>query len=330
MHPSPKRFVRLALRPCAFVLGILLLSAPAARTQRRSGTVDVRVSDAADESPIPKADIRLYVFGEGNFSHQGYADAGGRYTFVGIAAGAYTVVAQQADYETVSERVEVFPGDTALVSISLQRKGTTPEAKSGRSVSSASLAVPTAAQKEFDEGKGNLASDPEAAIRHFRKAVEQYPKYAEAWLLMTVAHLKLNQREDAKTAIGKAIEGDPNFSQAYTLRGRMLIENREFDNAETALKESLRLNPQAWDAHFELARCYYNMGKMTKALEEGRQARDQTGSSPLTHLLLADIYLKQNQRKEALEELEGFAKADPTSSMLPRVQGKIAQLRQQK
>src|SRR6266849_5565590 len=128
MHPSPKRSVRLVLRCWVPVLVTLLLSAPVVHTQRRAGSVDVRVGDAADESPIPKADIRLYVFGEGNFSYQAYADAGGRYTFPSVTAEAYTVVAQQIDYETASERVQVFPGETSSVRISLRRKANTPKA----------------------------------------------------------------------------------------------------------------------------------------------------------------------------------------------------------
>src|SRR5712692_8831560 len=139
MHPSTKCSGCLVLRCWVPVPVTLLLSAPVVHTQRRAGSVDVRVGDAGDESPIPKADIRLYVFGAGNFSHQGYADAGGRYTFLGVTAGPYTVVAQQIDYETASERVEIFPGETSTLSISLRRKANTPEAKPGRGVSSAAL-----------------------------------------------------------------------------------------------------------------------------------------------------------------------------------------------
>jgi tetratricopeptide (TPR) repeat protein len=291
--------------------------------------LDVRVGDAADESPIPKADIRLYVFGEGNFSRQGYADAGGRYTFLGVAAGAYTVVAQQIDYETASERVEVFPGETAPVSISLRRKANTPQAKPGRGVSSSALSIPRAAQKEFEAGRASLATDPSVSVLHFLKAIELYPKFAEAHVFMAAAYLKLKKREEAIKATDQAIQVDPAFSQAHTLRGRLWVEDREFNKAEASLKESLRLDPGAWDAHFELARCYYNMNRLLEAMDQAQQARELSPSNPITHLLLADIYLKQDQRKNALAELEAYAKAEPTSPLLPRIKQKIAKLRGQ-
>ncbi len=329
MYPSPKCSGCIVLR-LAPVLAILLLSAPVVHTQRRAGSVDVRVGDAADESPIPKADIRLYVFGEGNFSHQAYADAGGRYTFLGVTAGPYTVVVQQIDYETASERVEVFPGETCPVTISLRRNAKTPQAKPGRGVSTAALSIPSAAQKEFEAGRASLATDPSVSISHFRKAIELYPKFAEAHVFMAAAYLKLRKRDDAIKATDQAIQVDPAFGQAHTLRGRLWLEDRELDKAEASLKESLRLDPGAWDAHFELARCYYNMNRLLEALDQAQQARDLPQCNTAVHLLLADIYLKLGRRKEALVEMEAFTRADPSSPMLPKVQQKIEQLRKQK
>src|SRR5260370_17557024 len=273
MYPSPKCSGCLVLR-LAPVLAILLLFAPEVHAQRRGGSVDVRVGDAADESPIPKADIRLYVFGDGNFSRQGYADAGGRYTFLGVAAGAYTVVVQEIDYATASERVEVFPGETTPVFISLRRRVKTPQAKPGRGVSSAALSIPREAQKEFEAGRASLATDPSVSIPHFLKAIELYPKFAEAHVFMAAAYLKLKKREDAIRATDQAIQADPAFSQARTLRGRLWLEDSEFNKAEASLKESLRLDPPAQDASLQLHPCYYNMNRPLDALDHGQQGRN--------------------------------------------------------
>jgi outer membrane protein assembly factor BamD (BamD/ComL family) len=45
-------------------------------------------------------------------------------------------------------------------------------------------------------------------------------------------------------------------------------------------------------------------------------------------LLLADLYSNTGQAKKALEELETFAKLDPASSYMPRVQATMEKLRQ--
>lgn len=313
-----------------FGLFVFALSAHCAIPQGKSGAVSVRVSEADNDEPIFQADVRLYTFGHGSFSYQAYSDGGGRTTFSTVERGQYYLEVRKAGYEVFRESIEVSPGGVVDEIVQLRRfVGPSTPGTGGRAVSAASLSIPAAALQEFEAGNSSIARDPSGSIAHFRKAVEIYPKYAEAHVMMALAYLKLSQREDAKKAIGKSIEGDPNFSKAYTLRGRLLLEDRELGMAEAALKESLRLDPQAWDAHFELARCYYNMGKMKEALEQARQARDMPESNPVTHLLLADIYLKLDQKKEAIHELEAFAKAEPASPMLPRVQQKIATLRAQ-
>jgi tetratricopeptide (TPR) repeat protein len=254
-------------------------------------------------------------------------DAGGRVTFLVVTIGSYTVTAQHLDYESGEERIDVAFGRTSEVLIRLQRKGTAPRPTVPGAISAASLAVPPDARKEFDAGSALLSANPGESISHFEKAVQHYQKYAEAYLMMGLAFLKVNRRAEALKAAAKAIEADPKFSKAYTFQGRLLFEDRDFQKAEASLMESLHLDPRAWDAHFELARCYYNTGDIGKALDHALQARDMPQSNPITHLLLADIYLKQAQKKEALAELEAFAKAEPASPMLPRVQQKIAALR---
>jgi tetratricopeptide (TPR) repeat protein len=313
--------VNSSARPASLVvLRFLLVStflAANACAQGRTGSVSVRVSDEKDELPIPQADVRLYVFGQGNFSHQAYVDAGGRVTFLVVTIGSYTVTVQHLDYESGEERIDVAFGRTSEVLIRLQRKGTAPRPTVPGAISAASLAVPPDARKEFDAGSALLSANPGESISHFEKAVQHYQKYAEAYLMMGLAFLKVNRRAEALKAAAKAIEADPKFSKAYTFQGRLLFEDRDFQKAEASLM----------DAHFELARCYYNTGDIGKALDHALQARDMPQSNPITHLLLADIYLKQAQKKEALAELEAFAKAEPASPMLPRVQQKIAALR---
>ncbi len=319
---SDSRLLRLRL----LVLLSLFVLAVGAAAQRRGGLLTVRVSDTRDELPIPHADVRLYVFAEGNFAHQAFADAGGRASF-SVSAGSYKVVALAEGYETAAEEVEVGGGEQSTVMLRLRPKEREAAVKPGNTISSAALNVPTEAKREFDAGLSTLESDPSASIPHFEKAIERYPKYSQAYVSMALADLALKEREAAARALTKAIDVDPDSSRAYTLRGRMYLEDGDFSRAVSLLQESLRLNPQAWDAHFELARCYYNTGKIKEALAQALSARDSPQASPATHLLLADIYAKQNLKKETLGELEAFVKADPANPMIPRVQRKIEQLR---
>ena len=320
----------LASRVVSLVLDVSLLGLTASGFgQGRTGTIEVRVGDEADESPIAKAEVRLYIFGQGGYTYHALADAGGRTDFGGLPAGPYVVDVRHSDYEPAQTRVDVFAGQTTLAAVLMHRKkGSAPVQVNGV-VSSASLNVPGDAKKEFERGESQLSSEPSQSIEHFQNAVRIYPKYAEAYVMMALAYMKLNQQKDAGSSVEKAIALDPKLSKAYTVQGRLLLDQQQYQKAETALQESIRLDPEAWDSRFELARCLYNTSRINEALDQAVRAQNLPGANPLTHLLLVDIYMKLDQKKEALAELEAFEKADPTSPLIPRVKKKIEQLRSQ-
>src|SRR5438093_13291377 len=147
-------------RSCAINWGLLSLltsvqisfaTAVSAEPQRRTGLVSVRVSNAVDELPIPHADVRLYIFGEGNFAYQAFADGGGRASFV-VSSGSYRIVAEAERYETGSESVDIGRGQQIDVLIRLRRREKANPTGPGQVVSRAGLAVPEKAKKEFAQG----------------------------------------------------------------------------------------------------------------------------------------------------------------------------------
>jgi tetratricopeptide (TPR) repeat protein len=296
--------------------------------QARTGSVSVRVSDADTEVPVAHADVRLYVFGQGNFSYQAFADAGGHILFGTVNAGQYTVSASVFDHEPAQELIDVAAGETSYILVRLKRKSTSaaPVSSLPGTVSSGALGIPEPARKEFEAGSLMIETDPDGSIIHFRAAAKLYPKYAEAYFMMAISYLKLGKRSEAVDAIDQAISRDPAFGRAHTLKGRMLLESRDFPKAEQSLKESLRLDPKAWEAHFELARCYFNVGQIDKALDSALHARDLPDASPLTHLLLSDILLKKGLKQEAMDELRAFLKVAPSSPFVPRVKEKLLRL----
>ena len=47
------------------------------------------------------------------------------------------------------------------------------------------------------------------AVQYLKKTVELSPKYAEAYVYLGIAHLKLDEKAEAKEALGKAQQFDP-------------------------------------------------------------------------------------------------------------------------
>ncbi len=307
----------------AAALAVLLFSPAAAErasAQRAPGSVSVRVTEFDNEQPIFQAEVTLSAFARGTFTHRAFTDGSGGVSFSSVERGSYILEVRKWGFEPARENLEVGPGESVSSSIRLRRTESSflPDA-TGKPVSATSLAVPGGARKEFDAGVAALKEDPIKSIPHFLKAIEQYPQYAEAYTLLGMAQMRTKQGEAAMKSLTRAIELDSKLRLAHTSMGELLVEQRQYVRAEKELLESYQLDSQAWDTAFHLARCYYNMGKLERALDYAQRAQGAPQSPATTHLLLVDIYLRRNDAKGALEELDAFAKADPNSPFMPRV-----------
>jgi thioredoxin-like negative regulator of GroEL len=318
---------RFSLLVSGVLFALALLPSPSLRAQQTGG-VTVRVVDDR-EVPMSFAEVRLYVFGRGNYSFRGIS-SGGIVDFRDVSAGAYILEVAKLDYMTYRERLDIASGASTMVTVTLQPVKAEPApASSSPTVSVESLAVPAAARKEFEAGLKAIGRSAEQCLGHLRKAVKRYPEYAEAYAWMGVAYLQKKQPADALKAAQKAIALDPRLAMAHVVVGKVHFQARKFNLAEPELKTAVELDPGSWQAPFELSRCYFNMGQMEKALEYARQAHADPEAPATTHLLLVDIYLRTGDRAGAIHELDEFAKAEPSSPVLPRVRAMRKRLSRQ-
>lgn len=316
--------VLLAL-PVALLAVYIACPTPLLAQRGESATVDIRVTDES-EVPLDQAEVRLYAQGAGGYSLRAFTSAG-MVEFQSVGGGGYTLEVVKDSYDAHREQIDIASGITQMFSVTLRRlPNVAPRRVPGNTVSTATLAIPGSARREFEAGIAQLAKDPVGSIEHFHKAIKEYPDYSEAYAWLSLAYMQEKQNADALSAVKKAIALDPKLAMAHALLGRLYFQEKKFSEAEPELLQSIQLNPQSWDAPFELARCYFNMGKLDKSLQYARQANAVPQASPVTHLLLVDIYLRQGDKKDALEELQTFAKVAPESPLTPRVKQRIQQL----
>ena len=316
-----------AIRSAAIVACSLFVLATVPATvlcQQGGGSVSVLVSDSKD-TPLSQVEVRLFTFAQGNYVFRGFTDGAGRVNFNGVSLGDYYLEAVKPGYESARERIEVRSGFMDSFSLRLQIK--TPATVTGSgSVNANSLAVPAEARAHFEKGKAQLEADAVESIKEFRTAIKTYPSYADAYELLGFAYFRNKQIDEAMSALRKAIELNSRLPFAHTLLGKIYLEEKKFKESEETLREAIRLDPNAWNAPYELARCYFNLERFDEALKYALLARDLPAASPTTHLLLVDIYLKKDDRRNALLELEKFTKADPQSPLMPRVRKMIERL----
>jgi TolA-binding protein len=316
-------FVGLALSAFVLVSKQTILS-----QSRQSASVNVQVTEDDREDSIFQAEVRLYTFGHGTYTHRGFTDGAGRVTFQSIQPGNYELEVEKDGYEKVRQGIDARPGAYENYSVRLRRRPQ-PQAQATVTdkVTVAALTIPASARKEYLTGVRKLKEGSDESIRHFRKAINDYPQYAEAYAMLGVAQMRAKQNDEAMASLAKAIELDPHVRIARTSMGELLLSQKQYARAETELLKGLELDSQAWDTQVHLARCYFHMGKLDQALEYARRAQSLPEAPTTTRLLLVDIYLRQNNPASALQELEAFAKADPHSALMPRVEEMIKKLR---
>ena len=318
------------LIPSPFLLFVVISLLTVFPSQSQTGDVNVRVTTTAREELIDQAEVRLLGFAAGSPSQRAFTDGGGRVAFRAVRRGRYYVEVEKPGFVTVREAVDVNGGGQEYVAIMLKPVVSNRASEPARAVSSRMLAAPPIARREYEQGVAKLKDSPRESVEHFRKAIKEYPDFAEAYTMLGLAYMQLKEGLEAAAVLKKAIQIDSKLASAHMLLGKIYLDAKEFEVAEKLLLRSITLDPSAWDAHYEIARCYFNLRRLDDALRHAEIAHGETAPASAVHLLLVDIYLKRGEKQKALSELEEFSKADPKSPFMPRVRELINTLRKEK
>jgi len=117
----------------------------------------------------------------------------------------------------------------------------------GTSVSLTTLEAPKDAKKAWEKGVELLRSakpaDQDHAERLFRRAVDIYPKFANAWSDLGRALLRRRADDEARAAFAKALDADDKLVEPYIELGRMAALRLDWSEAAKRLDRALLLDP---------------------------------------------------------------------------------------
>lgn len=318
----------------AQLVTVCLLGLPQSSVSQGSehiGQVVVRVRDRSSEELLAQVRIQLLRFPDAIVDEQ-FSGSSGSVQFSGISVGAYTVRATLQGYEPGESHIDFRNGDRTLqnVDISLAPQRHEENEVPGGTVPAEALKIPENARKEFERGTRllNEKKDLSRSVAAFQRAIQLYPGYAEAYFLMGTAQVEAGASSAAEASLRKAITLKPRLSAPYYPLAVLLFAERRYGEEEKLLFEAQKLDPADWHFPFELSRCHAQQGHWESALAYGLVASESDNVPAKVHLLLADIYANSNRPREAVVELELFAKLDPSSSFMGRVREVLPILRQ--
>jgi lipoprotein NlpI len=215
----------------------------------------------------------------------------------------------------------------------------------GQTLSASTYMAPKDARKAYEKGlaaekKGELAS----AQKYFGKAVEIYPKYADAWYQLGTVLKKEHEQDAARTAFTRAASIDTKFLPPYLSLALMAYEAENWTSVLELTGHILDLDPlnhvagYVWDldplnyteAYFYNAVANYKLKKFADAERSGLKAEqvDLPTHFPQLHLLLGEIFARKNDYAIAISEIQTYLELVPHAKDADQIRERLAKLEQ--
>jgi tetratricopeptide (TPR) repeat protein len=177
----------------------------------------------------------------------------------------------------------------------------------GSTVSVARLRVPSAAKSEFEAActymrKRKLSE----AEQHARSAIQKYPNYVVAWVMLGKVLEALQRNEEAGEACSRANTSDPTYLPAYLCLAEFAVRDQQWD-ALLRWTDCMMGLSAAGDAyaHFFRAVAYYQKRKLAEAEKHALLAEAIDGKHALSgvYFLLAQVYEAEGRSDVALGQI---------------------------
>ncbi len=123
----------------------------------------------------------------------------------------------------------------------------------------------------WKEGK---YTDPDKALKFLNKAIELYPRFAEAYYSRGLAYAKRKGNYDqAISDFSKAIELDPRNAGSYAYRGAAYAKGKgNYDRAISDFSKAIELDPRNARFYYDRGLTWFKKGDDNRACANWRKA----------------------------------------------------------
>ncbi len=258
----------------------------------------------------------------------------GRFTFDGLPPTTFHLTIELTGYYPYSGFIDIsmskmsYEGITLRKDRSKETREVPPEGPNA--VVDARLAqMPPEAKAELDQGMRKSAShDLMGAVGHYKKAIELFPGFAEAYLMMGGVYLEQGSLKLAEEAFAKAAAIENKLASAHLALGLTRNLMGRTAEAEPPLLRAVELDPKNPDAHFELAKNQFALQKYAIAQSHAETSLALKPQNPPVYVVLGYSFLRQQRVAEAEEAFRHFLRLAPTGPMAADVRQVEAMIEQ--
>lgn len=150
------------------------------------------------------------------------------------------------------------------------------------------------------------------ALGDLKALVQQNPGDEQLLFLLGFAHLKNGDSQTAQTIFNQM------FNAAGPARAQFLLAKASYDAAlfaqsEESFLQVLRLDPQFPGVHLELGKVYISERRTNDAIEQLRQALNDSSSKEEANYFLGSLLVRENQCEQGVAYLEEARRLAPDS-----------------
>jgi tetratricopeptide (TPR) repeat protein len=200
--------------------------------------------------------------------------------------------------------------------------------KSDAVVSVTSLQAPGNARKEFEKGKVQLdkgkLEDAEASLR---KAVDEYPRYAEAWYFLGNVQTAKKDSAAAHTSYEQAQKADPSYPPPYLPLARAAALAHQWQDALVYSDRLIALDAAKYPmAYYYSATANYNLNHLPEAEASALKAEnlDKAHAEPRLEIQLGLLYTAKQNYSAAAEHYRTYVQLVPDGPLTAQVKSDLA------
>jgi tetratricopeptide (TPR) repeat protein len=193
-----------------------------------------------------------------------------------------------------------------------------------RTVAVANLQLSGKAKKEYESACSALKDKKyDAAEAHLRKAVQQEPKYATAWVTLGQMLAARQHNDEARDACSQAVTADASYVHSYLCLADIAARNQQWEEMLKFSRHALDLDPtDDAVAYGYNAGANFSLHKLAEAEKSAMRAIeiDKSHSDPRMHFLLAQIYEAKGDPANEATQLREYLKfaSDPKDAEMVR------------
>jgi len=197
-------------------------------------------------------------------------------------------------------------------------------------VSVARLRIPGKATGEYQRACKELKDKRAAGAEdHARKAIQLYPDYAAAWVVLGQALDAQHKTEDARDACLQAEHVDSQYVAPYLCLAELAEREKNWPELTNISDRALGLDPvNNYYALYYSATAAFHANRLadaeTKALDAVKL--DTWNQLPQLHLLLARIYAAKGDAREEAAQLHRYLKIAPNAPESAEAKNLLAQV----